>query len=59
MLFEHHLVLFLILAFSFQEERLEEGLAEVSWHSRRRMGGGERSGGSTKGYSLESTVVVV
>ena len=59
--FDHHLVLvlILILAFPFQEEGLEGGLAEVSWHSRRRMGGGERSGGRTKGYSLGSTVVVV
>ena len=59
--FDHHLVLVLslILAFPFQEEGLEEGLAEVGWHSRRSMGGGERGGGITKGYSLGSTVVVV
>ena len=50
--FDNHLflVLILVLALPFQDEDLEE----VSWRSRRRVGGGDRSGDSTKGYSLVS-----
>ena len=52
--FSSFLFLILVLAFPFQDE----GLEAVSWCSGRRIGGGERSGGSAEGYSLVSMVVV-